>query len=147
LKRACNRKAGRMRKVFVVIDEDDDENLSVYRPKGVFSTKAKAEKFRKKFNFTEIEEFKVDYGYRLLLELKRKRIYLVEMDKNGKVIKCQAEEDPPLHWVYEAKNSNEYYFDYKEYLCKTVLARSREQAIKIVDNLRKKLIAENKWGK
>ena len=115
----------------------------------VFLDKKKAELFAKYFEDMEIEEFdvyektKIDELMRCL-SLKR-NIYFVRMDIDGKT-DLVMEEDWDFH-EFELTMRKDPDFNDWGLLCIYVLAENEKHAVKITNEKRVQLIANNEWKK
>jgi hypothetical protein len=115
----------------------------------VFLNKKKAELFAEYFKDMEIEEFdvydktKIDELMRCL-KLKRD-IYFVRMDIDGKT-DLVMKEDWGFYW-FELTMRKKPDFNDWGLLCVYVLAENEKDAVKIVNERRVQLIANNEWIK
>lgn len=124
---------------------------SDYGVEGVFSTRENAQKvvdlYSPGSDFMgewRIEEFELD---RLMTFAERgKQLYSIEMEKDGTVVKCNVEfrEDLPPDEEF-------HYVSFKSFPCRLclithVIATSKEHAIKIANERRAFLIANNLWA-
>lgn len=134
------------KKIIYIVTEGD---YSDYRICGVFSTKPKAQDFidvtPDRFSNYEIEEWPLD-EYEILIEKFKKKelsIYVVSMFRNGDVEEVKEEEKKSL-WIDDA-TKGEYNLWTENRIGMWVIAKDEKHAVKIVNEKRTQLIAENKW--
>ena len=116
-----------------------DGCYSDYSIKGAFSTEKRAELFRAKFGYDNVEEYTFDEHVDMLE--KGLTPYKVVMNKDGSVVKC--EELEPIDKSFYHVTS--YYGTSILRLFVHHWARSEEHAIKIAGEIRTRLIAEDLW--
>ena len=124
---------------------------SDYHIDAVFSTKENAERYNKihaSGDFEDIEEFEVDEDMALINRIRDEKItiYLVCMDRDGNVKEIRKE-SPRISLVEEllaGKHRRVLYADCMD-LC--VIAKDEKHAIKIVNEKRTQMIANNEWNK
>ena len=117
---------------------------SDYRIVALFSSSDKAQEFIDEIHGDRIEEYELDPPD---VDMRRQgyRVWYISMQRNG-----------DLHLAADGYNSNDieedpeikcHYVPYlQEYACyRTLWAKSKEHAIKIVNEQRAQLIAEGKW--
>jgi len=124
-------------------------SYSDYHILAVFLDKKKAELFAKCFETIEIEDFDVFKETTLdkimkCLSLKRD-IYFVRMDIDGNT-DLIMKEDWELFW-FELTMRKEPVISAADDLCIYVLAEDEKHAVKIANEKRVQLIANNKWNK
>ena len=120
-----------MIKVYIVTEGE----YSDYGIIGVFSTKDKAEKFVEEFG-GDIEE----YGLDILCLMKNKKIYSVKMTKEGVatvILEDYCCIEDCINKRYGFDNKNMYFYCF---------AKDKPHAIKIANEWRTNLIANNQWG-
>ena len=132
--------------IFIVTSGD----YSDYGIDSVYSTKENAEKYIKLYPSIryEIEEFDVDEEMALINRIRDEKItiYLVCMDRDGNVKEIRKE-SPRISLVEEllaGKHRRVLYADCMD-LC--VIAKDEKHAIKIVNEKRTQMIANNEWNK
>ena len=128
-------------------------SYSDYHIDAVFSTKENAEKYNDLYgegDFDDIEEFEVDDEMALINRIRDGKItiYLVCIDRNGNVRKIEKE-SPYVSLVKDLLSGKYHYVLYAD--CSAmdmyVIAKNEEHAIKIVNEKRVQLIANNEWRK
>jgi len=143
-----------MKKVYIVtIGEYSD-----YKILAVFSTKEQAEEYIKLFIEREfwsdrgmIEEYLIDQWEDFANIKKDKTGYYVIMTKEGKTVDIFQPHVYDNIEDFKDHINKKYYFQemgsYKGSLHISVLAKSEQHAIKIANEKRVQLIANNLWGK
>ena len=123
---------------------------SDYRINAVFSTKENAEKFTKLYGVGDydIEEFEVDDEMALINRIidEKITIYLVCMDRDGN-IKEVMKESPSVSLVEELLAGKQKPVLYADCMDMCVIAKDEKHAVKIVNEKRVQLIANNEWDK
>jgi len=131
-------------KIFIVTSGE----YSDYGICAVFSTKEKAQKYIEIYpdQQSEIEEWNVDEDMALINKIRNGEItiYLVSMFKQGNVEEIEKEESPFIYQVKEAL-ANKYYLWTENRIGMWVIAKDEKHAIKIVNEKRVQLIANNEW--
>jgi len=142
-----------MKKIYIVTKG----TYSDYSIVSVFSTKEKAEKFMEAFpddreygGYNWIETYKLDPGEPQLLN-NGYSVWMIHMYHNGETPLIKKI-DNPNSWDYKNINNLSIYrpcFNTQKYKAKyleiRVLAKDEKHAIKIVNEKRVQLIANNKW--
>ena len=121
-----------------------DGCYSDYAIRGICSTKKKAIELKEKFGFEhDPEEFELDS-----LELiPSKPVFFVRMDKEGNTTEVESRRTDDYGWYnVMCAFEKEFGFDADEDLYMTVFADDKKHAVKIVNEKRGRLIANNKWG-
>jgi len=124
---------------------------SDYHINAVFSTKENAERYNKihgSGDFEDIEEFEVDEDIALMNRIRDEKItiYLVCMDRDGNV-KETKKELPCLYLMENILASKREHVLYADCMDMYVIAKDEKHAIKIVNEKRVQLIANNEWNK
>jgi len=124
---------------------------SDYHINAVFSTKENAERYNKihaSGDFEDIEEFEVDEDMALMNRIRDEKItiYLVCMDRDGNVKEIKKEL-PCLYLVESILTGKCKHVLYADCMDMSVIAKDEKHAIKIVNEKRTQLIANNKWNK
>jgi len=124
---------------------------SDYHINAVFSTKENAEKYNKLYangDFEDIEEFEVDDEMALINRIRDEKItiYLVCMDRDGN-IKETIKESPSISLVEELLTGKQKPVLYADCMDMCVIAKDEKHAIKIVNEKRTQMIANNEWNK
>ena len=127
-----------MTKIYLVSDGD----YSDYSVCGVFSTEEKANQFIKHFKMGEIEEYELDPIPDNVYK-ENKKLFFVRMQRNGKVDNIYKIEPHYFQPPEFRKNT----FEPESELFIYVWANDQKHAIKIVNEKRTQLIANNLWGK
>lgn len=132
-------------KIYIVTSGE----YSNYGINAVFSTKENAEKYIDilySSDNVEIEEWDVDEDMTLINKIRNGEftIYMVSMFKNGNIEEIKKEEPVTIYWV-KAALTGEYNLWTENRLGMWVIAKDEKHAIKIVNEKRVQLIAENKW--
>lgn len=125
-----------MAKVFMVTDG----SYSDYRVLGIYSTKAKAEKAKVLFNAdNEIDTIDLDVVPKTPRGMLK---WVVEMDRNGNVHVVYRENcERPTNPVFVYK----HFGSDVTYLRATLWAKDEEHAVKIVNEWRTRIVANNLW--
>ena len=134
-------------KIFIVTSGE----YSDYGINAVFSTKENAEKYIGTIYSSdriEIEEWGVDEDMALINKIRSGEIavYMVSMFKNGNIEKIKKEEPLAVRWIKVAL-AGEYSLWTENRLGMWVIAKNEKHAIKIVNEKRVQLIANNEWDK
>jgi len=124
---------------------------SDYQINAIFSTKENAERYNKIYasgDFEDIEEFEVDDEMALINRIidEKITIYLVCMDRDGN-IKEVMKESPSVSLVEELLTGKQRPVLYADCMDMCVIAKDEKHAIKIVNEKRVQLIANNEWDK
>ena len=124
---------------------------SDYHINAAFSTKENAEKYNKLYansDFEDIEEFEVDDEMALINRIRDEKItiYLVCMDRDGN-IKETIKESPSISLVKELLTGKQKPVLYADCMDMCVIAKDEKHAIKIVNEKRTQMIANNEWNK
>ena len=132
-------------KVYVVTSG----TYSDYHIDAVFSTKENAEKYNNiygKDDFEDIEEFEVDDEMALINRIGDEKItiYLVCMDRDGNV-KEISKESPSVSLVKELLAGKNRHILYADCMDMRVIAKDEKHAVKIANERRVQLIANNEW--
>jgi len=122
-----------MNKIYVITDGD----YSDYHIVAVYDDKNLAEKVSKKIG-ADVEEYNLNPFSRE--DVDKKNIYFVRMDRDGNVPEIKID-----NTGYRLENLNEAGFCMQGNMYMTVLANDEKHAIKIVNEKRVQIIAENKW--
>jgi len=122
---------------------------SDYHIDAVFSTKENAEKYNNIYasgDFEDIEEFEVDEAMSLINRIRDEKItiYLVCMDRDGNV-KETRKESPSISLVKELLSGKHRRILYADCMDMYVIAKDEKHAVKIVNEKRVQLIANNEW--
>ena len=127
---------------------------SDYKIHGVFSKKEKAQKFvdimeKPDFSDFDIEEWELDKFDSLVEKFMKKKlsIYAVIMFKDGRLENIE-EEKKRYVWIDEALSKKYNIWktrDDEVRIAMWVIAKDEKHAVKIVNEKRTQLIAENKW--
>lgn len=134
-----------MTKVYIVTSG----SYSDYQINAVFSTKENAERYNKihaSGDFEDIEEFEVDEDMALMDRIRDEKItiYLVGMDRDGNVKEIRKE-SPRILLVEELLAGKHRHILYADCMDLCVIAKDEKHAIKIVNEKRVQLIANNEW--
>ena len=134
-------------KIYIVTSGE----YSDYHINAVFSTKENAERYNKihaSGDFEDIEEFEVDEDMALMNRIRDEKItiYLICMDRNGNV-KETKKELPCLYLVKSILAGKCKHVLYADCMDMRVIAKDEKHAVKIVNERRVQLIANNEWGK
>lgn len=124
---------------------------SDYHIDAVFSTRENAERYNKihaSGDFEDIEEFEIDEDMALINRIRDEKItiYLVCMDRDGNVKEIKKEL-PCLSLVESILTGKYKYILYADCMDIYVIAKDEKHAIKIVNEKRVQLIANNEWNK
>ena len=122
---------------------------SDYHIDAVFSTKENAEKYNNIYgegDFDDIEEFEVDDEMALINRIRDEKItiYLVCMDRDGNV-KEVSKESPCISLEKELLAGKHRHILYADCMDMRVIAKDEKHAVKIVNERRVQLIANNEW--
>lgn len=135
-----------MKKIYIVIEVDDDIYEWNYSEEivGVFENRKIAEILAESFKDMRIDEheFSDNDIRRLGLDLK-KRIFFVRMFKDGKI--DYIEEEKGYYWFKLAAKKEETFVDNNKIFTVYILANDEKHAIKIINERRVQLIANNEW--
>lgn len=127
---------------------------SDYKVVGIFTTREKAEEFMKivpSSEYNKIEEFELDATTSINMVKRGYVIWLVSMRINGDVLKIEKSWYPIIGDInevpsYDIYKASPYYHRHKEdHLFAKVWAKTEKAAIKIVNDKRVQMIANNEW--
>jgi len=132
-----------MREKAYVITHGDYSDYGIV---AVFKIKENAEKFVEKFKDCEIEEYEFSDEDFKKIPLNMK-VFVIRMDRDGSV-DLVMEEERDFFWFIKALEKRDRLVDDGrggKFLFEYVLTDDKKHAIKIVNEKRTRLIAENKW--
>ena len=128
-----------MKKIYIVTEGE----WSDYHICAPFSKEKDAilftKKFKNKHTAFNIEEWIVDNE-----NFKKYDIYFIRMKKNGDVDECELEN---RDYNYRCTMEKRISFDVSGNMFVSVFAKNEKHAIKIVNEKRIQILAENNWGK
>ena len=130
-----------MKKVYIVTSGE----YSDYRIEAIFSEKETAERLVQKYNDLDrwdewrVEEWALDSGDLVAAANRKQDCYIVRMAKNGDVVGVGISN--------HINDAGEIMFDIYNQLVYKPCAKSKEHAIKITNEKRAQLIANNQWPK
>jgi len=136
------------KKIIYIVTEGEYSDYGIV---AIFSTKEKAQNFISitaapdDLSDYEIEEWPLDEHEALIEKFKKKElsIYMVSMYRNGDVEEVREEEKKSI-WIDNA-TAGKYNLWTENRIGMWVIARDEKHAVKIVNEKRTQLIAENKW--
>lgn len=131
-------------KIFIVTSGE----YSDYHIDAVFSTEENAKKYAELHpgRFADIEEFDVDEDMALINKIRDEKItiYKISMFKDGKVREVKKESSTLHNYETALKSEYGFWVGHLRFDMK-VIAKDEKHAIKIVNEKRVQLIANNEW--
>ncbi len=125
-----------MKTVYAVTDGE----YSDYSVRGIFSTKEKAELYAKAFR-GDVNEWPVDPVVGMIKP--NHKPFIISMDKSGVTIYIN---DRPNDWSF-ASTTNVMFIGGKDQLLEVAcFAKDQAHAIKITNDLRARILKQNRWG-
>jgi len=129
---------------------------SDYRIEAVFSTKKRAKEHIEKYGKDDISDINDEPDEWIVDDNVYNKIIKIKEDKNIEVYSVIITKEGQIQYIRKEKKELFYlegaigkrkYFDSRQNLHMTILAKSKEHAVKIANDRRTQLIAMNKWIK